>query len=158
MAYHVISEKYFSGWGSHTGAYHVGTWNCDGPPEQAAPVSLVSQVISIYVQKFREAGEDLMYIKVEADWESWYKTKYRITTYSPAAYSGIGLNVGAIQLLLGLLAAALVVIGLIYLTVVWHDDVKETIDKTISLMHFAVGGTVVLGSLWLLFSGKKKGA
>jgi hypothetical protein len=151
MAYKSYSEQYFSAWDSYVGAYEVGTWTFRGPPEQVAPASIVSSIVSGYISQFRLHGEALLYMKVEVDAAPTFETKYRVTTYSHDSPFP--------QVLVYAIIAMVIVIGLAYITHVMSPAIKsaaENFPKLINLGFWAIAATVALGSLWLIFGGKER--
>jgi hypothetical protein len=158
MGMKVYSERYFSAWDSFQGPYEQGVWKFYGPPEQLMPVSWVSKLAAIYIEQFRLGGETLMYMKIEADTSGPIETNYRVTTYSHGSTAGFALDVGAVQLVVGLIAAAVIVIGLVFLSILWYPAIKavgKAVPRLVDLMFWGVGGAVVLGSLYLIFGGKE---
>ena len=162
MAMHVMSETYYPAWGTYEGTYETTVWKFTGPPEQVAPASKVSALASGYTSVFRNHGETLMYMKVEADWHDWYATQYKVTTYShgTSAARTTGLSVGWVQFLVAAIIAMAAVIALIYASHVTEQFIKTVgpqLPRMVDLGFWAIGATVLLGSLWLIFGGKKEG-
>ena len=160
MAAVVMLEQYYPGWDPYEGTYEATTWRFTGPPEQIAPASKVAQLAAGYTSVFRNNGETLMYMKVEADWHDFYATQYKVTTYShpSTAGSGIGLNVGWVQFLVAAIIAMAAVIALIYASHVVEQFIKvigPQLPRLIDLGFWAVAGTVFVASIWLIFGGKE---
>jgi hypothetical protein len=154
MAYKTVRETYFNSWGSYEGPYDRGVWKFYGPAEQMMPVNWAATLASIYIENFRSNGEDLMYIKVEADTTGTFETNYRVTTFSHS--EGTSEMVGYVQLIVGLIAAAVIVIGLVFLSIIWYPAIKAVSHALPSLMGWALAGGVLLGSIFLLTSGNEE--
>ncbi len=153
MAFTTISEKYYDEWYPYIGDYEIAVIDIVGPPEQVLPVSVANSILQLFVSKYKDFGETLMYIKVEADWDPTFTTDYRVTTYSRAV----------VQVVLVAIAAVIVTLGLLGMTWLITSATKEVVETAplalnlgVILLFVAVAVAIYFLVKRFLAKGKEK--
>jgi hypothetical protein len=160
MAWKTHSEQYFPTWDSYSGTYEKTVWKFWS--DSLMPSGTVANLAKGFISTFKSHGHTLMYMKVEVSTDLILTTDYRITTYSPAAATTahqIGLNVGWVQFLVVAIIAMAAIIVVIYASHVISEVIKTigpVLPDLINMGYLAIGATVALVSLWLIFGGKEK--
>lgn len=78
MSWHTVLEEYSGDSGSYSGPAERARFELWGPPEQLAPVSIVTEIFSWIISHLPNYNGKPLYVKIDADWAPTMYTKYRI--------------------------------------------------------------------------------
>ncbi len=150
MAYELQSEKYYAAWYPYKGEYEIAVSDITFDlPDQLLPEGWISKIHALFVDKFKEYGETMLYMKTEVDKSATWQTRFRVTTYS---HPGVLIVLGVIAALIALVLLA---------SMVWNIS---TAIKTISenpvlswgFLLIAIAAVAVVGAViyYLYKTGK----